>query len=877
MSFYPDGKWAGLQVLCLDIDRVRALRGPNIWTRRTALEVDAVVGDPAPRARIYGGFDARMRDCFPALGPSWSTSATDNMAHVLERVALALQVAAGCPLSFSRTALGEQAGTYKVVVEYSQEEVGRQAVEGARQLIMAVVEERPFDVAEVVRRLRSQDENLRLGPTTGSIVRAAERRGIPTRRLNDGSLVQMGWGHKQRRILAAETDQTSAIAETIAQDKELTKDLLRAVGVPVPAGRPVKDAEDAWLAAQEVGLPVVVKPRAGNQGRGVAVNLKSREQVLAAHAAAREEGSSILVEKFAPGADYRLLVIGNKLVAAARREPPKVRGDGTRTIRELVDDVNQDPRRGEDHATSLSKISLDAIALGVLAEQGLTPDAVPGENVVVVLRRNANLSTGGSATDVTDEVHPDVAARAVDTARMIGLDICGVDVVCQDVRRPLEGQGGVIVEANAAPGLRMHLEPSYGKGRPVGEAIVGTLYGPGDDGRIPIVGVSGNNGKTTTVRLLAHIFRTQGKCVGMTCTDGVYVNDRRVDTGDCSGPKSARSVLLNPRVEAAVLETARGGILREGLGYDRCQVAIVTNIGEGDHLGMQGVSTSDQLAHVKRVLVENVAPGGFAVLNGADPHTVAMASSCPGGVAFFALDPGTPALAAHRAKGGRVLFVENGAIMASEGREQTRVLELESIPFTMGGLLGFQVENAMAAVGAAWSVGVAWDDVRQALRTFATDVKTAPGRFNVIRHGDATLVADYGHNADALLALVEALDHLPAKRRVIAITAAGDRRDVDIVRLGEIVGASFDEVILFEDACNRGRADGEVMGLLRRGVDKGGRTRQVEEVKGEFPAMELCIRHTGPGELGALMVDQVEEALDFIGKVLAAGPAGGAR
>ena len=462
--------------------------------------------------------------------------------------------------------------------------------------------------------------------------------------------MQLGYGSRQHRILAAETDRTSAIAESIVQDKELTKSLLESIGVPVPKGRTANSAEDAWLAAQEIGVPVVVKPKDGNQGRGVAVNLTTKEQVVAAFAAAKEEGDQILVEKFAPGCDYRLLVINQQLVAAARREPPQVTGDGRRTIAELVAEVNCDPRRGEDHATSLSKIPLDDIARGVLRDQGLTIHSIPAAGQLVVLRRNANLSTGGSATDVTDFVHPDVAARAIEAVRMVGLDIAGVDVVATDISMPLEQQGGVIVEINAAPGLRMHLEPSAGKGRPVGEAIVDMMFPAGQTGRIPIVSVTGVNGKTTTTRLVAHLLRQQGKRVGMTCTDGVYLDDRRIDTGDCSGPKSARTVLANPIVDAAVLETARGGILREGLGYDRADVAIVTNIGEGDHLGLNGIETLDQLARVKRVIVENIADNGYAVLNAADPLTATMAEFAAGNVIFFARSADHPVLSAIAAR-----------------------------------------------------------------------------------------------------------------------------------------------------------------------------------------------------------------------------------
>ena len=480
---------------------------------------------------------------------------------------------------------------------------------------------------------------------------AAKARGIPFRRLNSGSLIQFGWGSKQRRIVASETDRTTAMAEMIAQDKELTRSLLQSIGVPVPDGRSVVSAEDAREAALEIGLPVVVKPRDGNQGRGVATNLRTQEQVVAAYDAAREEGSRIIVEKHISGGDFRLLVVGDKLIAAAQRQPAQVFGDGQHTVQQLVDQENTDPRRGEDHATCLSKIPLDAVSMQVLAEQGLTVDTIPPTGQVVLIRRNANLSTGGTATDVTDLVHPEVAARAIEAARMVGLDVAGVDVVCSDVRRPLEEQAGVIVEVNAAPGLRMHLQPSTGHPRPVGEAIISTMFAEKQNGRIPVVSVTGVNGKTTTTRLIQHILRQTGRRVGMTCTEGVYLDSRRLETGDCSGPQSAQKLLANPSVDAVVLETARGGILRAGLAFDRCDVAVVTNMGEGDHLGLNDIETVEKLARVKRVPVEAVSPDGAAVLNATDKLVAEMAKFCPGSVVFFAIDPEHPVIAKHRTEG----------------------------------------------------------------------------------------------------------------------------------------------------------------------------------------------------------------------------------
>ncbi len=820
----------------------------------TCAENERAVGQMA-------GFEARLRALFPAIGALHpETGGGDvSLAHVLQTAALALQAQAGCPVTFARTTATTDAGVYQVVVEYSEEAVGRKAFEYAQQLIKAAQGEGNFDADTVIAELRELDEDERLGPSTGSIVDAAVARGIPYRRLTRGSLVQFGWGSKQRRIQAAEVDSTSAVAESIGQDKDLTKRLLHAAGVPVPLGKPVESVDEAWEVALKVGLPVVVKPQDGNQGKGVTVNITDRAQLEEAYKNAAEYGT-VMVERFLPGHDFRLLVVGDQLVAAARREPPQVLGDGQHTVRELVNQVNLDPRRGEGHATSLTKIRLDDIAVARLAMQDLTPDSVPAKGQRVVLRNNANLSTGGTATDVTDDVHPEVAARAVAAAQMVGLHICGVDMVAETVLRPLEEQGGGFVEVNAAPGLRMHLAPSYGKPRNVGQAMVDKLYAHGDDGRIPVVAVTGTNGKTTTARLIAHLFTAQGLRVGMTNTDGVYVNGRQIDSGDCSGPKSARNVLLHPEVDAAVFETARGGILREGLGFDRCQVAVVTNIGAGDHLGLNYITTVEDLAVLKRVIVQNVATTGYGVLNAADPIVAAMAPACPGKIIFFASDRHHPVMATHRAQGHRTVYVDGDSIVASEGSWR-ETIHLRDVPITRNGKIGFQVENVMAAVAAAWGVGMPWQTIRRGLSGFVNDSDNAPGRFNIMDYRGATVIADYGHNPDAMRALVGAVDALPAKRRSVVISGAGDRRDEDIRDQTVILGAAFDDVILYQDAAQRGRADGEVMALLREGLAGASRTTHVEEIRGEFIAIDAALARLQPGDLCLVLVDQVEEAL----------------
>ncbi|PUE11044.1 cyanophycin synthetase [Limnohabitans sp. T6-5] len=848
----------------MEVSRIRALRGPNLWSRHTAIE--AIITCPPNEQGLNARhpIEQQLRRIFPEVGPFDGQRPGQQvaMAHALEKVTLGLQIQAGCPVSFSRTTPTQESGVYQVVVEYSEESVGRLALELAEKLCHAAIAGVGFDLEAALAQLHELDEDVRLGPSTGAIVDEAMARGIPIRRLTDGSLVQFGWGAKQRRIQAAEIDSTSAIAESIAQDKDLTKSLLHAAGVPVPMGRPAATLDEAWEVALEVGLPVVVKPQDGNQGKGVSVNISDRTAFDNAYATAVRYGV-VMVEKFLPGHDYRLLVVGNKLVAASRREPPLVVGDGKHTVRQLVDLVNADPRRGSGHSTSLTKIRFDDIAIGRLREQDLEPESVPEKGRRVILRNNANLSTGGSATDVTDDVHPEVAARVIEAAQMVGLDICGVDVVCESVMRPLEEQNGGIVEVNAAPGLRMHISPSYGKGRDVGKAVIDHMYPHGDTGRVPVIAVTGTNGKTTTVRLTAHLLKAQGLRVGMTNTDGVYVNGRQTDSGDCSGPRSARNVLMHPEVDAAVFETARGGLLREGLAFDRCKVAIVTNMGAGDHLGLNYITTLEDLSVLKRVIVLNVEQSGMAVLNAADPAVVSMAHHCPGDVTFFALDAHQPVLAAHRAQGKRVVFTDDGAIVAQKGKQIFRI-PLANVPLTRQGQIGFQTENVLAAVAAAWAVDVTWDAIAQGLSTFISDIQGVPGRFNVFDHQGATLIADYGHNPDAIQALVQAVENMPARKRVVVISGAGDRRDQDIRDQTRILGQAFDEVLLYQDACQRGRADGEVIQLLREGLKGAERTTHVEDIQGEFNAIDIALSRLNAGDLCLILIDQVEEALAYI-------------
>jgi len=705
----------------LDIGRIRTLRGPNIWAKCPVLELDLDLGE----------VPERHPDLAERLA-SWLSSLADrgaflermghgaSLADTLAQVTLELQTLAGSRVSFRQTRPTQTPGLYLVACEYDEVTVGLACVASAQALLGAALRGSAFDLAGEIARLRALCHEVHLGPSTNAIARAARARGIPVRRLGQDNLLLLGHGARQRRVWTAETDRTGAIAEAIAQDKDLTRLLLRSVGVPVPEGRPVSSPEEAWTAARSLGLPVVIKPRFGNHGRGISANLRTQEGVEQAFAAALAESPEILCERHIPGADHRLLVVGERMVAAALREPAQVIGDGVASVAELVDRVNGDPRRSDGHATVLSLIKLDAIGLTVLLEQGYTPDSIPAAGTRVLIRNTANLSTGGTATDITDLVHPEVAARAVDAAQVVGLDIAGVDVLAQDIGQPLEGQGGAVVEVNAGPGLRMHLEPSAGTPRPVGEAIVDLLFAPGQDGRIPVAAVTGGAGATAITGLVARLLGRHGAHVGLTNGEGRFLDGRRVGDGDCATPDAACAVFLNPRVDVALLEVQPVEILGQGLGFDRCRVGVVADA-RGGQAGPQGDATPDDLIAARRCLVETIAAEGIAVLNAEDPLATGLASHCRGSVLWFARDSEHPIIQSHRAQGGRAVVERDGCIVLASGDAEEGLLPLAGFAVTTGEGSNLQVEGVLAAIAAAWALGVPLTQIRAGLQDALAD------------------------------------------------------------------------------------------------------------------------------------------------------------
>lgn len=713
----------------IEILRIVPLRGPNVWTYRPALEAWVDIGDLEDfPSNTLPGFVDRLTGWLPSLVEHHCSIGEHGgfvrrlregtwAAHILEHVTLELQNLTGQRTGFGKARSTSARGIYKVVVRSRQEEVTRACLEAGRQLILAAIEDRPFDVAATVARLRGIADTHCLGPSTACIVAAATERHIPAIRLTEGNLVQLGYGARSRRIWTAETDRTSAIAENIASDKDLTKRLLASCGVPVPEGREVASAADAWEAAEDIGPPVVVKPTDANHGRGVFTNLTTRDEIETAYAAAVEEGSGVIVERFVRGNAHRLLVVGNRVVAAIRGKPLSIIGDGRATVADLVErQINSDPRCGVEEEFPLEPLVLaeEPIALLELARQGYTPDSVPDAGRDVLLKRQGDL-----AYDETDEVHPDVAAAATLAARVVGLDIAGIDLVAEDISQPLMPQRGAIVEVNAGPGLLMHLKPAEGEPRPVGQAIVNHLFPEGESGRIPIVGITGTKGKTTVARLLAGLIQLSGKLTGLACSEGSFVGARRVDKADGANWQGAHRALINRAIEVAVLETGARSIVAEGLAYDRCQVAVVTNIDAVAQVADHYIETPEQMTNVLRTLVDVVLGDGVAVLNAADPLVAPLATLCDGEVIFFSLDGGNPVVAEHCAQGRRAVYMRDGALVLRHGEIETRLPRLANIQATDGQAIF--TENTLAAAAAAWALGIVPDLIQAGIKTHFTE------------------------------------------------------------------------------------------------------------------------------------------------------------
>jgi cyanophycin synthetase len=858
----------------LRVTRLRALRGPNYWRLAPVIACDVRLGAlESVSSADVPGFTDRLLAALPTLAEHPCTRGAPggfverlrdgtHIPHILEHVALELQNLAGSDVGFGRVVPSGDAGVWWVIVAYDEEDVGLQSMRDAVSLARATLGGAPFDPAQSVRELQDLFERVRLGPSTWAIVEEARRRGIPVRRLNSRSLVQLGLGRNLRRIQATLTDHTSAIAIEIAQDKDDTKRVLEAIGLPVPHGNVATSADEAVGLAQEIGFPVILKPLDLSHGRGISPRLTDEAAVRSAWENASNYAERLVIEQFTEGRDHRVLVIGGKVVAAAERVPAHVIGDGAHTVRELIDAANQDPRRGIGHTKVLTRLACDEVTVEYLGRSGLTLESVPPHGERVFLRATANLSTGGTSIDRTDEIHPSNVTACEMAAGVVGLDIAGIDVITPDISVPFRENGAVIIEVNAAPGVRMHTHPTDGEPRNVGAPIIDMLYPPGAPTAIPVISVTGTNGKTTTVRLIAHIFRHTGKTVGFTSTDGVYLNNRLVVEGDMTGPFSANIILSNPTVDVAVLETARGGILRAGLGFDECDVGVVLNV-SADHLGLRGINTLEQLADVKSVIAAVVKREGHAVLNADDPRVLAMRDRSPGDVVLLSTtdDGENPAIAEHLARSGIAVLVERETFVVRRGRLRIPIAAVREVPLMMGGAARFQRTNVLAAIATAYVQGIRYDDIRAGLLSFFPSPALTPGRLNLMRVGRGRLLVDYAHNAAAVAGLMELVLALDARHRIGVITAPGDRRDEDIRELGRLA-ARLDHVIVKEDADLRGRAPGEVTRLVREGLAAGGLTDDaVQVVASELDAVDRAVAMLDDRDIAVVLADDVAAVL----------------
>lgn len=861
----------------MEIRNTTVYRGPNVWARMPAIHHVLDIGELEERpTNKVPGFYEHLTELMPSLYDHRCSVGRPGgflqrmregtwMGHVLEHVALEIQNLAGAEVVRGKTRSTGEHGVYNVIYQYEQEDVGLAAGTMALQLLNSLTYEEAAAVdfeqeLEAVIRLA---ERLAYGPSTAAIVQEATRRGIPVLRLDPRrSLVQLGHGTYQKRIWATVTSETPNVAVDIASNKDLTNRLLLEVGIPVPRSAVVETLEEAIRAAGRIGYPVVLKPLDGNHGRGVFINLADDAEVEEFFQSAMDEsrGGTVVVESFIVGKDYRILVVQNQVVAVSERVPAHVTGDGTHTVSQLIERENADPRRGVGHEKILTRIVVDSQTREVLDRDDRSLDDVPKDGEFVQLKLTGNMSTGGTAIDRTDEIHPDNVEIARQAAMVIGLDIAGIDFISTDIAQSVRQTGGAICEVNAGPGFRMHTHPTEGHPRHVGRAVVDMLFPRSQPSRVPIVAVTGTNGKTTTARMIAHIMRQMGHKVALTTTDGIYIDGTQILSGDMSGPGSARMALKNPAIDYAVLETARGGILRSGLGYDRCNIAVVTNIAS-DHLGLRGVDSLAGLARVKAVVPQSALRNGASVLNADNEWTVEMARTARGETIFFSMDEHNPVIQDHVREKGKAVVLRNTRhgemITIMENRQETSLVLASQIPATFDGRVRANVANALAATAAAIADDVRLDVIRQALRTFSSNFDQTPGRFNLLDLDGQRVVVDYCHNVSGLEALGDFVSRMEARRTVGVISLPGDRSDEDMRLFGELAAKTFDRIIIREDDNVRGRARGEVAAKLHDAVLGTGRSSDdIEVLLDELEACQLAVDTTEKDELVVLLVDK---------------------
>lgn len=861
----------------MKILNIQALRGPNIWSvnrkKLIQMRLDLEEMEQSPTNKIPG-FRERIEALIPSLIEHRCSEDKKGgfferiergtwMGHVIEHIALETQSLAGMETGFGRTRETKTSGTYNVVFSYIEEKVGLYAAESAVRIADALINGEDYDLQADIKRMREIREEVRLGPSTGSIVDEAVARDIPWIRLGTNSLVQLGYGVNQMRFQATITCKTSNIAVDIACNKEQTKKILNDNAIPVAKGDICIDEEDLKNTIDRIGYPIVLKPVDGNHGKGASINVKTWEDALAGMEFAKKYGRKVIVERFITGHDFRILVIDNKMVAAAQRVPANVVGDGKLTITQLIEETNKDPRRGYGHENVLTEITVDRDTTDLLEKRGYSLESIPAKDEVVYLKSTANLSTGGTSIDITDMIHPENVFLAERIARVIGLDVCGIDIMAKNLTQPLKETGGVILEVNAAPGFRMHLAPSEGLARNVASPVIDMLYPPGKPSRIPIIAVTGTNGKTTTTRLLAHIVKNNGYKVGFTTSDGIYVQNHMLEKGDTTGPLSAEFILKDPTVEFAVLETARGGILRSGLGFSRCDIGIITNIQE-DHLGISDIHDLHDLAKVKSVVVRSVKKDGWAVLNAEDKHCVEIAKDLDCKVAYFSMNEHCDVIVNHCRKGGIAAIYENGFVTIKKGDWKMRVEKASVIPLTLGGKAKFMIANVLAATLASYLWGFKTEDIKQPLETFIPSAAQTPGRMNIFTFKNFKVMIDFAHNPSGYLGVEDFLQSVNSSHKVGIIAGVGDRRDSDIIECAAIAARMFNHIIIRQEKHLRGRTEEEIINLILQGIKGQSKDVTYEIISKETDAIKHAISIAKEGTFITALSDVITNAIDIV-------------
>ncbi|TDE07720.1 cyanophycin synthetase [Flavobacterium sandaracinum] len=865
----------------MKIIKVQALRGPNIWSiqrkKLIQMRLDLEEMEQFPTNKI-DGFKERIEAMFPSMiehrcsegcrGGFFSRVERGTwMGHVIEHIALEIQSLAGMETGFGRTRETKTLGTYNVVFSYTEENVGLFAAESSVAIAEALIAGTEYDLTADLQKMREIRERVRLGPSTGSIVEEAVSRDIPWIRLGTNSLVQLGYGVNQMRFQATITCKTSSIAVDIACNKEQTKKMLDMASIPVANGSICTDEEGLAETIKKIGYPIVLKPLDGNHGKGASINVTNWEDAVSGLSFAQVYGKRVIVEKFITGFDFRILVIDNKLVAAAKRVPAHVIGNGTDTIQQLIETTNQDPRRGYGHENVLTQIDVDRDTEDLLEKLNYTLETIPRIGEIVFLKSTANLSTGGTSVDVTDMMHPENIFLAERISRVIGLDVCGVDIMAENLTQPLKENGGVILEVNAAPGFRMHLAPSEGLPRNVAAPVIDMLYPPGKSCRIPIIAVTGTNGKTTTTRLLAHIVKNNGFKVGFTTSDGIYVQNHMMEKGDTTGPLSAEYILRDPTVEFAVLETARGGILRSGLGFSRCDIGVITNIQE-DHLGISDIHTLDDLARVKATVVKSIKKNGWAVLNGDDAHCIKLGKDLDCNVAYFSLNEDNEFIKKLCAEGKTVAVYENGYITIKKGEWKIRIERATHVPLTLGGKAKFMIANVLAATLASYLWGFKTEDISLSLQTFIPSAAQTPGRMNIFEFKKFKVLIDFAHNASGYKGVEDYLQSVDATKKIGIIAGVGDRRDEDIRECANIAARMFDHIIIRQEKYLRGRTEDEIIELILEGIKSSGKSVTYEIIPKETEAIKHAINSAEEGSFITALSDVVANAIEIVQEYL---------